>query len=232
LQELERKFGGVAKWGNGQLSFTPRDTGSTASGLETPLVVLRPEHFGTLDLVESDRTRYSKVRASYMDKETNLKKYIETPSPVPADSDAPPFTIGNVFNSQAEAEATARSHMGALVRGTVDGNLALAKGDPFIRDQSRILVTGFRDGIDGSYLADAVCHNYTRDGGISTTMHVMSNGNGTSFVDLPGAGDTSTPGELPGRPSTSTGTGTSPTTPDTGTGTATPSATGATTPQG
>ncbi|GEP02277.1 hypothetical protein [Methylobacterium oxalidis] len=216
LQELERTFGAVAKFGEGKLSFTPRDTGDTASGQETPLVVLNPSDIASLELRETSRGSHSKVKAAFFDKTENIKKYVESASPFSSDENSPIYTLGPVFNSQVEAQAAATSKMSDLLRGYVDGGIVLSRGDPFIRDQSRVYIQGARDGINGSYIADMVRHSFTTANGLNTSMHIHSNGTGNDYGSIANA-DTATPSTpLPGMPTTTPRTGSSTTTPDTG----------------
>ena len=181
LGELERRYDAIAKFGDGRLSLTPRDTGESASGAETSVVTLRPEHISELHIRDMSRTAYSKTRAAFFNSDTVMREFVETPSPLKSNGELPPFTIGRVFPTRGEAEAATQSQMAALTRGEVDGSITLFRGDPYIRDQSRVVITESRDGIDGSYVVDTATHLYTKGGGYLTSLTVRGVGTGSSF---------------------------------------------------
>ena len=198
LGELERRFDGVAKIGDGRLSFTPKDTGETASGAETSIVTLRPEHITELHIRDMSRTAYSKTRAAFFNSDTNMRTFVETPSPLKLNGELPPFTIGRVFPTKGEAEAATRSQMAALTRGEVDGSITLFRGDPYVRDQSRVVITGSRDGIDGSYVVDTATHVYTKGGGYVTALTIRGVGTGSTFQAADENDELPLPGEVTG----------------------------------
>lgn len=200
LAQLEQRFGAVAKWsGSGQMSFTARDSGVTASGQTAPLVVLRPGDIAELDIENASRTSYSKTRAAWYDRDQLVRRYVEAPAPEGSNNaDFPAFTMGRLFPSQAEAEAAAKSQMAALTRNEATGSITLSRGDPFVRDQSRVLITGSRDGIDGSYIAEVVTHAYRKDVGVTTTLELVANGDGATYQQADDNDNLPLPGETTG----------------------------------
>lgn len=195
LHELERAYNGVAKITDSTISFTPRDTGLAASGGYVPIIMLRPEHFGTWEVKHTSRPDYGKVVASYTDKDDFFsRKFVEQEREGGSDDSKKrqPFPIGKIFNSKEEAEAAAKSQMQALVRSTGYASLTLAKGDPWIKDQQRLLITGMRDGVNGSYVIDVAVHTYVKQSGISTSIQARPPGDGSDFESKFEKGDTST----------------------------------------
>ena len=203
--ELERRFNGVAKISQGKLSFSKRDSGTSASGAEIPLIVLRKEHFASCQVKHKNRSDYTKSVAQYKDKDSNKTIDVEAKSAVEGllgqggGTGDKPFTIKNLFPTKEEAQAAADSQMKALDRTLGEGLFTLAQGDPWIKDQNRILVIGTREGIDGSYVADIVTHEYTRDGALKTSMKTDGNGEGTSFAPLYEADPTKAIAPKPGQ---------------------------------
>ncbi|MEE9481873.1 hypothetical protein [Methylobacterium ajmalii] len=193
LHELERRYGAIAKFDMGHLIFMPRDKGESFSGQGLPLLQLRPEHFGSWDIKEDKRTEYTGTKAAYRDPVDHAIKWIEHFNPLgkaqdDADGAKPendsPFRIPKMHNSKEEAEAAAKSMMGSLNRALGDGTITLAKGDPWIKDQFPVIISGMRPGINGSYIANSVIHEYTKPVGIKTTMLIKPSGEGEDFAPL------------------------------------------------
>ena len=184
LQELERRFGALAKFGDGMLSFTKRGTGLAASGASIGSFVLGLEDFGPngCDIGVSNRQAYSKVRASWWDKVNHQLQWI-TSATASNPNASVPFMMKHAFNSEAEAQAAADSHMAQLNRKTKQGTIILAKGDPSIRGGQGFAIAGCREGIDGSYLVRLASHMLTKAGGIVTTLDVYDEGDGVDFAE-------------------------------------------------
>ena len=184
LQELERRFGGLAKFGDGMLSFTKRGSGDSASGASIGTFTLGPEDFGPegCDISTSCRQAYSKVRASWWDKTNHQLQWLSSATSGNAGSTVP-FLMKHGFNSEAEAQAAADSHMAQLNRKTKQGTIVLAKGDPSIRGGQSFAIAGCRDGIDGSYVVRLATHVLTKAGGIVTTMDVYDEGGDGDSAD-------------------------------------------------
>lgn len=195
LNELERRFNGLAKFGNAMLSFTKRGTGEAASGTSIGTFVLGPEDFGDINIELSNRDSFSKVRAAYWDKDLHQLQWITSTVAGNSGSDEP-FTMKRAFNSQVEAQAAADSKMAELNRKAKQGTIKLAKGDPSIRGGQGFAIAGTRSGIDGSYLIRLASHTLTKDAGILTTLDIYDEGNG---VDL-GAEATDGPVDYSGIP--------------------------------
>jgi len=80
-----------------------------------------------------------------------------------------------------------------------DFSAQLAKGDPWVRDQQRLQVSGMRDGIDGSYVIQNVKHTYVKESGLLSEITATPNGKGADYTNM---GSTKflkpSPGELMG----------------------------------
>jgi hypothetical protein len=108
------------------------------------------------------------------------------------------FNIGQLFNSEAEAKAAATSQASNLARAEVQAIFDLAKGDPWIRDQQTVLVTGMRDGINGSYSLDKVTHTYIKSTGIKSQLEGKAPGDGSNYAEASTEFMRPGPGELLG----------------------------------
>lgn len=183
LQDLERQYGAIAKFEFGRLVFGKRDATQTMSGDFLPIVVLRPEDFGTWSIRHNDRALHSSVKASYRDKDTHDIRWLDILNPHAEVQDLP-FRIGRIFNSKDEAEAAAQSMLGTLNRATGEGTLVLAKGDPWLRDQQQVLVSGMGDGVDGHFTVSTAEHSYTKENGLTTRLHVRPRSDGGQADEL------------------------------------------------
>jgi phage protein D len=184
IHELERIYGAVAKVVDGKLMFVARDSTESASGVALPTLVLLPEHFGTWQVRYSSRSDYSGTKAAWFDKDEMVRKWVSAGSSAASGgSTSGQYALGQLFNSQAEAEAAAKSKMEALKRAEVQAAFDLAKGDPWVRDMQTILVSGMRDGINGSYVIEKATHTYIKSTGIRSTLECRAPGDGADFSD-------------------------------------------------
>lgn len=185
VTQLEDTYNAVAKVIGGKLIFVPRDQGESATGQELPLLALLPAHFANYTVRHSNRSQYTKSSASYTDPKTNKREWVDHETAVaglPGNSVADlPYKIGRIFNTEAEAKAAAKAMMASLDRNQGEGMFTLAEGDPWVRDQQRILVRGTRAGVDGSYVADLVSHQFTKQGALRTSISAKppSSGSGS-----------------------------------------------------
>ena len=197
IAKLEQHYGAVAKINDGKLSLTPRGSGKSVSDLAQPTFVLRAESFADLQVLVESRGETASTKASYTDKTSLERVFVESKSKLSELETSATHTIQNLFNSKDEAQAAADSAQGQLDRSTGKISATLAEGDPWVRDQQRIVVTGIRDGINGSYLIDLVRHQFTKNGALRTSfsgnagidglaaVYSSSGENNPSFVVLP-----------------------------------------------
>lgn len=188
LHELERRFGAVAKFENGRLIFAERDEGESVSGLDTPVLELEPWHIARGFIRHTNRSEYDGVKVGYFDKD-HVKQYVTKDDPnaskeADGSNQQDYFLSRQLGRTKAEAEFMARSQMAALKRAQGEAHLTLAKGNPWVRDQMRVLLRGFRDKVSGSYVVDTVTHTYTKEPGIITSMLAKPPGTGDDYTNL------------------------------------------------
>ena len=183
LQELERRFGGLAKFQDGFLSFTQRGTGDSASGTSIGTFVLGPEDISSGSINPTNRFSYSKVRAGWWDKVNHQLSWVESTTAGSPNSTVP-FLDKKSYNSEAEAQAAANSTMSQLNRKSKQGTITLAKGDPSIRGGQGFAIAGCRDGIDGSsYVVRKAIHTLSKETGIVTSLDVYDEGGSEDFTE-------------------------------------------------
>lgn len=187
IHELERMFGAVAKIQDGKLVFAKRDGAESASGIAMPTLVLLPEHFGDWQVRYTGRPGYGEVKAAYFDKDEMVRKWVGSAiggvSNLGGGGFGGAFNIGQLFNSKEEAESAAKSKGEGLKRAECQAIFDLAKGDPWIRDQQTLLVSGMRDGINGSYVIDKATHTYIKSTGIRSSLECKAPGDGVDYAE-------------------------------------------------
>ena len=204
IHELERLTGAVAKVVDGKLMFINRDGAETASGIALPTLVLHPEHFGTWQVRYTSKPGYGEVKAAWFDRDEMQRKWVGQGISAGdggvglAKKFGGAFNIGQLFNSEAEAKAAAASQAENFKRAEVQATFDLAKGDPWIRDQQTLIVTGMRDGINGSYVIDKVTHSYIKNTGIKSQMECKAPGDGSNYEEASKEFMRPMPGELLG----------------------------------
>lgn len=183
IHELERLYGAVAKIADGKLLFAKRDDLTSISGVALPTLVLLPEHFGTWHVRYNERNSYTGTKASWFDAVNQVRKFVKYSGDAGDSnpSDALEFTLGTMFKSHGEAEAAAKSQYAALKRGEGKALFSLAKGDPWIRDMQSLLVSGMREGIDGSWSIRKATHSYIKSTGLKTHLECEPPGDGADF---------------------------------------------------
>lgn len=178
LQELERRYGAIAKFDSGKLTFMPRDTNESMSGIAMPILLLRPEHLAEWSVRHNKRGAYSSVRASYIDPDTHQPVWIEEPNPHgPTDREGKPenlpYRLPTPHATKEQAQAAMKSTLSSLRRSMGKAYLDLSKGDPWVRANQRLVLAGMREGINGQYQADEVVHTYSKQYGLLT--HIVAN---------------------------------------------------------
>lgn len=182
MQELERKFGGMAKVMFGQLIFAKRDARDPISWAgnmgNNPVtqVNIRPEHLMRWQIQYDDRQIHQNIVAYWRDKDTH-QLVPEHLAMIP-DSGAQNFRIGPVYNTQVEALGALQSKQNQLRRSLVTGQIELAKGDPWIRAQMPLTITGMRPLVDGDYIVKTATHTLVKDTGILSTIELNNPGSG------------------------------------------------------
>lgn len=208
LTELSRQYNFVAKWSENQLIIVPRDQGELVDGItHAPIFVLRPEHFQAWSVKHTNRTNYGKVQAAYRDPIDGIRKWVDAKRPTGGNEEGAAnddnYQIGRIFPTKEAAEAAAQAYMAVMRRQEGQGSFKLAKGDPWIKDQQRILVIGMRDGVNGSYIVDRVAHTFTKAKGLETEILTEQEGAGVSFEDMYAADKSNflipEPGEIIGK---------------------------------
>lgn len=191
INDLAKQYGGVFKINNGTVAITKRDGNSTASGQSMGQVALNPSHFAEWSVEHLNRHQFDKVTASWKNPETNKteSETAETSSSgfLTANGESAggdkSFIIKGLFGSQELAKAAAKAKQAELDDSLGQGQFRLAQGDPWIRDSMRLVLTGFRTGVNGTYTTDMVKHVFTKDSGLQTLIVTKPPNTGDTATD-------------------------------------------------
>lgn len=188
LHELERRLGASAKFINGRFNFTTRDGGEGEDGLVMPVMEIEPWNVTKGFVRHTRRSDFDGVKVGYVD-ENHIKKFVRVQNPN-ASTETDGEDQGNDYLSkqlgrtEAEAKSIARSQMQMLKRAQGEAQLSLSKGNPWIRDQQRLLLRKFRSEVAGSYIADTVTHTYIKEPGLMTEILAKPPGDGNDYEGL------------------------------------------------
>ena len=80
----------------------------------------------------------------------------------------PVFVLRHTYPDAGQASSAAKSRLDQFARGRSTVNLTLANGDPKLRAQSLVMLTGFRSGVYGKWVATRVTHKLTTSGYTTT----------------------------------------------------------------
>lgn len=196
IDQLARQFGGIFKVTGNTVAIAKRDGNTSASGQSMGQVVLRPEHFAEWSVEHLTRHDFDKTIASYKDPTTNnaMDVTAETKSSgfLTANGEAQggdrQFRLKNVFPTKEQAQAAADAKQQELDDSLGQGQFRLAQGDPWIRDSVKMTLTGFRSGVNGTYVTDMVRHIFTKDGALQTFIVTKPPNSGDTASDTSGEG--------------------------------------------
>lgn len=187
LHELERHFDAVAKVLNGKLIFVPRDIGQDIGGVKMMHLALEPHHVANWAVKHNQRFSYKEVEATWWNKEKNKREWVKAPV-AGAQGDEPPYRMNREFMTQEEAQRAANARARQLYRTTGEAKAMLVKGDPWVREQMPVTFSGFREGVNGSYVIETVTHKFTKQSGLTTEFTARNPGGGDDEVDRLGDG--------------------------------------------
>lgn len=201
LDQLARQYGGAVSVNGSTVKVSERDSGKSASGVAMNRIALGPENFAHVDVEHTVRSLYDKVVATYRDKDKN--EDVEVSSNTKASgfvtqggsdgSSDRTFRIKGTHLSKEQAQAAADAAMTRLADNLGQAQLEFAVGDPWVGAGQPISIINTREGIDGSYVADLVKHQYTKEGGLKTWVTTKPPADGDTSSEVSGEG-TITPG--------------------------------------
>ncbi|WP_330927073.1 contractile injection system protein, VgrG/Pvc8 family [Candidatus Sororendozoicomonas aggregata] len=159
LTRLSKQYDAISSIKQGHLIFTERGKGRKVSGPPLPAIALKPEGLSRYRFAMADRGKYVAAIAHWYNNETAQK----IPVRVGQSEGQPVYALRGNQPDEEAAKTAARAKLDALARGTVTGQLTLP-GNPTIKAESPLSLTGFREGIDGDWVVTRVEHNLGKSG--------------------------------------------------------------------
>ena len=149
----------VAKPANGRLLFVRRQALAAAEAQRGPAIrILRTETV-QYRLTRADRGEYAAVTAQWHDVSTAEPQTVTV-----GEEDGQVFALPQLFPDEASAHNAAATKLRELQRGTGTGEVTLALGRPGLAADAPILLDGWGEGIDGSWVATRVEHSLSGSG--------------------------------------------------------------------
>nr|VFK59903.1 MAG: hypothetical protein BECKTC1821F_GA0114240_103826 [Candidatus Kentron sp. TC] len=163
LTRLARQYDAVAKPANGYLLFVPKGEAKTATGKLIPTVAIHRNQTSEHRVTLADRGRYRSVVAHWHDTGTGERVAVRVGDGRPA------FTLRHAYPNAVAAGDAARAKLDALGRGLGEISLTLKHGSPSLFAEAKLVLSDFRRGVDGEWVATRVSHNLG-DGGYETRV--------------------------------------------------------------
>lgn len=168
ITRLARQFDCTAKVADGKLLVLPREGGESASGKSLPSVTISRSDVSRFQFRLDDRAVHSSVKSKYQDAASGSLVVVELGND-DAPSGLPPIhTDRHIHPNKSAAEQAAKARLAAFNRSTAGVRLEMP-GRTGLFAEITINASGFKEGLDGSYLVDSVEQVFTA-GGWTTTV--------------------------------------------------------------
>ncbi|ORE90560.1 phage late control D [Stappia sp. 22II-S9-Z10] len=169
LEMLAKRHNALFTVKNGTMIFAERGSGETASGGAIPGFSITPAMIiqGTCRVTFDDRSSFKEVEGVWHDRKEAKRKAEKKPSDETAEA---VYTIGEVFQSQDEAERAAESKAGELKRASKRACVTIL-GNPGVTAGQEVTFAGVRPGVDGiPFIASTVRHHLSKGRGFLTSI--------------------------------------------------------------
>lgn len=162
LTRVCRANGCICKVADGRLIINRVSSAATASGKPLPVLALRPRDVSNWRIVLGRNKPYARAVARYYDKKAAHE--VE----VIAGSGEPTFRFQHLSADRESAERDAQARINALLEGLSEITVSLPMNPAIIAEQP-VDLAGFRDGLNGRWLASRVEHRFS-DAGATTAI--------------------------------------------------------------
>lgn len=158
LTRLGERYDAAARPANGRLVFARRGAARSAtSGALTAVRIARGQA-ADYRVTLADRPEYRSVRAYWYD--TAAARRVE----VTAGDGEPVYALRDDHVDEATARKAAQARLDILKRGAATLSLVLKPGLPTVGAESPLTLSGFRNGVDGLWIAARVSHEIDNSG--------------------------------------------------------------------
>ena len=160
MLRIAKKYDAVVKPSGGKITVTKRGEGKTASGEDLPTITLNASDCTAFRLTSQKRDNAGTVVARY--RLTKKGSSYE----VKVGEGEPVKRIGKAYPTQAQALDAAKAELARRSRNKITVAVTLP-GDPTIAAECKLVLTGFRTGIDGEWLITRADHRLDGNNGYS-----------------------------------------------------------------
>jgi phage protein D len=178
LSRLAAENGAVAKVSAKRLVVAAHGEGKRVSGKPMPSITITAKDVADWSMTLAARGDYTGVKAHHHDPVTGQRgTEIEGEDGVNAHS------LPHAFASVDAAKSAAKARMQSLKRGKSSLQISTMPGNPALTAESLAQLTGFRAGVDGTWLVNVVTHKLTDSGytcNIQCETPGTSKGSGTA----------------------------------------------------
>ncbi len=158
LARIARDFSAALKVTAGKLAFVARGASRTVSGAALPSVLLRRSDLSRWSATFADRDGFKSVSAAFCDLRA------ATTTEVLVGEWQPVFRLPHTYSNEGNARRAARARLDDFARNT-GGRVQLEMPARLeIIAETTVVVTGVRQGMDGSYVVRRVEHTLDRAG--------------------------------------------------------------------
>lgn len=180
LTDLATQYSAVFKVEMDQAIFALAGRDVSVSGLRITDLTIHPgENVLGLRVLHQHRGRYSRLAARFHD--YNAGETFTQDWPGMPDGNGAERTLNRRFGNEAEANAAAASESRRLSATSAKLTLNLV-GEPNLSAEGKVTLSGFRDGIDGTWKIKTVTHEFTNDG-LKTTVDAEVPSDPTANLD-------------------------------------------------
>jgi phage protein D len=161
LLRVLKKYGAIAKPTNGFLVVSRTGTLKSISGLALPPVTLKPADVASFRMVQSKRETAGQVVAFWhsVEKAKQMQESVGEGEPV--------TRLPTDYPTQALALAAARAELERKQRGGATVSLTMA-GRADVMAEGALILSGFRDGVNGSWSITRAEHAINNGGYVTT----------------------------------------------------------------
>lgn len=169
LTRLAAQYGGVVKTPDGKLVLAERGRTKSVSGQKLEAITITPGEFSSWSMTATGRGTYQAVKAYWQDK-GKAKRTGEVAGST--DKKARTMSLPHTYASKEEAQEAANSKLEAMEKGEAKLSIKDMPGNTNIFAEQRVIASGFRQGVDGEWVATKVEHKISGSGGFTTDIEL------------------------------------------------------------
>lgn len=166
MTRLARRYGATATVKNNRLMFIKKGQGQSSSGAVLGVSAIPRSSIISCSASLKSKPRFGTIQTSYLDRKTGLEKIVEQTT-----GEGPKFIIRHPFTTEDEALKATGARARELSRAENSCAVTVFGNTGYLPD-TKVTLSGLREGVDGTWTADQVSHNYD-DSGFFTTLDLV-----------------------------------------------------------